>query len=164
MKVCISILLKSKLRELTIHQALTPRLDKEARLVKLAAWSPRSMSSMSSATRIEFDLDPVPMMGVLHASDKLLPSSAKFKVKNKFCDFNGGKKKRDQNVVLDEERQGTFEAVPRSWAFDRIIRMDASGITHETFSMLTYNNNDISSSYFFVLSFYKWLLLLFVSL
>lgn len=55
----------------------TPRLDKDARVARCPECNPESMSSTSITVWLDPARDPAPMIGVLHASDKLLPSSAK---------------------------------------------------------------------------------------
>ena len=61
-----------------VPTALTPRLEREARVARCAAWRLRSRSSSSMLPWLELALrELVLMIGVLHASDKLLASSTK---------------------------------------------------------------------------------------
>lgn len=67
----------------------TPRLDKDARVARCPECNPESMSSTSITVWLDPARDPAPMIGVLHASDKLLPSSAKatYQLINYFLQF-----------------------------------------------------------------------------
>ena len=74
------LMLREQVRFIYIYNDLfvymhTPRLDKDARVARCPECNPDSMSSTSITVWLEPARDSAPMIGVLQASDKLLPSS-----------------------------------------------------------------------------------------